>query len=149
MFHKLWWKHIQIHLDHCANHVNFVTTTTTCIDVFHFSYKPDCIFLSKINTYEAFSICMTIEKLFRFQRNGSMPLTPKRTELWYGNQSIISAVSNQSVSQNCDMVINQSHNNCIQQKLCVCDEELLCSHWFSSFLMHLEFVEVFAKKSGM
>ncbi len=62
---------------------------------------------------------------------------------------IMSAVSNQSVSQNCDMVINQSHNNCIQQKLCVCVEEFLCSYRFSSFLMHLEFVEFFTKKSGM
>jgi hypothetical protein len=62
---------------------------------------------------------------------------------------IISAVINQSVSQNCDMVINQSHNNCIQQKLFVRVEQFLCSHRFSSFLMRLEFVEVFAKKSGM
>ncbi len=39
---------IWMHLDHCTSHFNFVMATTTWIYVFHFSYKPDCIFLSKL-----------------------------------------------------------------------------------------------------
>jgi hypothetical protein len=82
----------QIHLDHCTSHFNFVMVTTTWIYVFHFSYKPDCIFLSKL-THKAFSICTTIQKCAGFREMGQCHSKPKRRETYMFYTLIISAVS--------------------------------------------------------